>query len=108
MTLLAFGLAYLGCILLSLSLKRHYRQVWPESQSFERWRLLNRLTGYGGIFLSLAPCVVFRGLWIGLVLWLSILAMAAFMQTMLLAWRPQYSVLYGSAGLLMILGGMLA
>jgi hypothetical protein len=107
MIIISVGLAFVGCILLSVSLKRHYRQVWPQSQSFERWRLPNRVIGFGAVFLSLAPCVFFRGLWIGLVLWLSVLALVAFMQAMLLAWRPQYSVVYVSAGMLMILGGML-
>jgi hypothetical protein len=108
MTLLATGLAFLGCILLSVSLKRHYLQTWPDSGAYERWLLPNRVAGYTCLFLSLVPCVLFRGFWIGLVLWSSIVALAAFAQAMLLTWRPRYSMVYGGAGVLMILGGRLA
>lgn len=108
MTLLATGLAFLGCILLSVSLKRHYRQAWPASANYDRWVLPNRILGYGCLFLSLVPCILFRGFWIGLVLWVSIVALTAFVQAMLLTWRPQYSVIYGGAGLLMVIGSMLA
>ena len=106
MTSIAFGLSWLGCILLSLSLKRHFRQVWPDSANFAQWLFLNRLAGYSLVSLALVPCVIYRGLWIGLVLWISTLALAAFLQAMLLTWQPQRSLWFAGASCLFLLAGV--
>lgn len=108
MTNIAFGLACIGMVLLSLSLKRHYCQVWPDSPNFATWQLRNRGAGYGCIGLSLLPCVLLKGLWIGLVLWISMLALAAFLQTLLLTYWPARSLLFGAAGMALVFVGLLA
>ncbi|MES2604471.1 MAG: DUF3325 domain-containing protein [Pseudomonadota bacterium] len=86
-----FGLACLGIVLLSLSLKRHYLQVWPQNENFRRWRLAYRIVGYLCVGLALMPCVLADDLWIGLVMWSSMLAAAAFLQTIFLTYWPRHS-----------------
>ena len=108
MTSIAFGLACTGFILLSLSMKRHYHQVWPRSRNFASWCFRNRIAGYACIALALIPCVLQSGLWIGLVLWISIWAAAAFVQSMLLTYWPQRSLLFGGASIMLVLIGLLA
>lgn len=107
MSSLGFGLACLGLIVLSLSMKRHYLQAWPDSRHFEKWKVPNRVFGYALVFLSLLPCVLLEGPWIGLVLWLSMLAGAAFLQTFVLTYRPSESWLFGSASVVLIVVGLL-
>ena len=104
---ISLGLACIGFILLSLSLKRHYLQVWPHGGNFGQWRLFNRIAGYGCIGLAALPAVSSHGLWIGLVLWISIWAAAAFIQTMLLTWWPRYSLLFGGGSVALVMLGLL-
>lgn len=106
MSSIGFGLACLGFIVLSLSMQRHYRQVWPDSPHFERWKLPNRVAGYALVFLALLPCVLQEGPWPGLVLWISMLAGAAFLQTFLLTYRPGESWLFGGASVVLIVAGL--
>ena len=108
MFLIGFGLACCGCFLLSISLKRHFLQVWPDSGQFERRYMPARTAGYACIALSLVACSLARGIWIGLVLWPSMLALAAFVQAMLLTWLPRQSTLFGVAGACLVLAGTLA
>ncbi len=102
MASIAFGLSCLGCLLLSLSLQRHYRQVFADESAYGRrlWPL--RAAGYGCALLALWPCVRQSGPWIGLILWISILALAAFLQGMLLTYRPRSSAVFGGLGVALI------
>jgi uncharacterized protein DUF3325 len=107
MVSIALGLICLGCVLLSLSLGRHYRQVFADPATFEprRWPL--RVTGYGILLLGLWPCVRALGLWVGLILWLSMLALAAFLQIMVLTYRPHGSAVIGGLGVALVALGFL-
>ena len=107
MTSIGFGLGCIGFILLSVSMRRHYHQVWPASRNFGRWYLRSRIAGYACIALALIPCVLQSGLWLGLVLWISILAAAAFLQAILLTWSPQRSLLFGGASVVLVVTGLL-
>lgn len=88
MASIAFGLTCLGCLLLSLSLRRHYRQVFADESRYGQrlWPL--RIAGYALVALALWPCIQLLGAPIGICLWLSILALAAFLVIMLLTYRP--------------------
>jgi hypothetical protein len=103
----ALGLACLGCILLSLSLRRHYKQVWPESTDYAQWVTCNRIVGFVLVCVALVPCVVAYGLWIGLALWLSALALAALLQTFVLTYWPSRSLLFSGASLMLVFVGLL-
>jgi hypothetical protein len=108
MTSISFGLACIGIALLSLSMNRHYQQVWPGNTRFARWRLPNRIAGYILVALSALPCVISNGAGVGAVLWLSILAAAAFLQAMLLTYWPGRSLLYLGSGMTLVIAGLLA
>ena len=105
---ISFGLACIGFILLSLSQKRHYLRVFPDSGNFQRACPVNRTAGYALVVLSAVPCVLLRGWWIGTVLWVSIWALAAFLQAMLLTYRPSMSLVFGGGGLALVILGLLA
>ncbi len=107
MTSIAFGLTCLGCLLLSLSLRRHYRQVFGDESAFERRMWPLRWSGYAILALALWPSIRAAGLWIGIILWLSIIALAAFLQIMLLTYRPRANAVFGLFGVAMIAVGWL-
>jgi Protein of unknown function (DUF3325) len=87
MAIIAFGLICLGCTLLSASLRRHYRQIFSDESTYERRLWPMRIAGYGLTLLALWPCIVLFGVPIGIVLWLSMFALVAFLQIMLLTYR---------------------
>jgi hypothetical protein len=105
-TSIALGLACLGCVLLSLSLRRHYKQVFADQSTYERRCLPLRVVGYACVLLSLLPCVAVAGWGIGLVLWSAVLALAAMLQALLLTYRPQDSARFGGLSLLLIVVGI--
>jgi hypothetical protein len=107
MATIAFGLICLGCLFLSLSLRRHYRQVFPQETAYAKRKWPLRLSGYGCTALALWPCVTESGAAIGLCLWLSILALAAFLQIMLLTYRPAATAAFGCMGVALVAVGLL-
>jgi hypothetical protein len=107
MASIGFGLACLGCLFLSLSLRRHYRQVFGDGSAYERRRWPLRAAGYGCVLLALWPCVRASGPWIGLTLWISLLALGAFLQIMLLTYRPRGSTVFGGLGVALVALGLL-
>jgi len=105
---IALGLICLGCLMLSLSLRRHYRQVFPDEAAYERRRWPLRITGYLCVALALWPCAAQFGLPIGLCLWLSVVALVAFLQIMLLTYRPRAAAVFGCFGAALIALGLLS
>jgi hypothetical protein len=102
---IAFGLTCLGCLLLSLSLRRHYRQVFADESVFERRMWPLRWSGYAVLALALWPCIRDIGLWIGIILWLSMIARAAFAQIMLLTYKPRADAVFGAFGVVLVAVG---
>jgi hypothetical protein len=82
--------------------------VWPESTDFAQWYLCNRILGYVFVALALVPCVIAYGPWIGVVLWLSLLALAALLQALLLTYWPSRSLLFSGASIVLVFAGLLA
>ncbi len=89
MASLALALTILGCLLLSLSLRRHYRQAFGDDSGYEQRLWPMRIAGYGLVLLALWPCIRLFGAPIGICLWLSVLALAAFLQIMWLTYGAQ-------------------
>jgi hypothetical protein len=89
MAIIAFGLICAGCVLLSASLRRHYRQMFRDESAYERRLWPMRIAGYGLTLLALWPCIALFGAPIGICLWISIFALAAFLQIMLLTYGFQ-------------------
>ncbi|HWK55650.1 MAG TPA: DUF3325 domain-containing protein [Hyphomicrobiales bacterium] len=100
MTTLAFALCFLGFICLSLSMNRHYRQLWPQGtpSRTQVWTL--RGVGYCSLALALAPAIAAQGTAVGIVLWCGLLTVAALLQAMLLTYRPLWITRCGAAVLL--------
>jgi hypothetical protein len=88
MAIVAFCLSSIGCLLLSLSLRRHYVQMFGNDSAYRQRLWTLRVVGYVCVGLSLWPCIHESGLWIGLIVWISLFALAAFLQIMLLTYRP--------------------
>jgi hypothetical protein len=86
MASVALVLTILGCVLLSLSLRRHYRQVFADESAYEQRLWPMRLAGYASVLLGLWPCIALYGAPIGVCLWLSVFALAAFLQIMWLTY----------------------
>lgn len=103
----AFGLASLGCMLLSLSLPHHFRHVWPESTDYSQWVLCNRLLGFILVCVALVPCVLAYGMGPGLLVWIAILALAALAQALLLTYWPRRSLLFSGASVALVVAGLL-
>jgi hypothetical protein len=104
---IALGLICLGCLFLSLSLRRHYRQVFAEESAYEKRKWPLRVSGFGCTLLALWPAVREFGWAIGICVWLSILALAAFLQIMLLTYRPKGTALFGCFGAVLVALGLL-
>lgn len=108
MTSIAFGLACVSCLLLSLSLRRHYRQVFPDESRYGARKLWLRWSGHALLALALWPAILAAGPWIGIVLWTSVLALAAVAQVLLLAWRPRSTAAMGALGVVLVVAGLLS
>jgi hypothetical protein len=104
---IALGLTCLGCLLLSVSLRRHFRQVFTDESTYERRMWPLRWSGYALASLALWPCILATGLSAGIILWLSMVALAAFVQIMLLTYRPRANAAFGALGVVLIAVGLL-
>lgn len=99
MIMLGFALAFLGFILLSLSMTRHHRQLWPQVMLSKARTIGFRVGGYGSLAASLYCCMQSEGAAVGSVLWFGLLTAAALMQSMLLTYRPHWIVAVGTTAL---------
>jgi hypothetical protein len=106
-TSIALGLSCLACLLLSLSLRRHYRQAFPDESRYEARKGWLRWSGYAVLGLALWPALLAAGAAIGIVLWLSMLALAAVAQVLLLTYRPRAVPLMGALGAVLVALGWL-
>ena len=86
MPLFASTLAFAGFFALSLSMNRHYRQVFhrPVSRKASLWF---RTLGWSGLGAALTICVAHSGWALGILLWLGILSVAGLINVLLLAYR---------------------
>ncbi|MET4898622.1 DUF3325 domain-containing protein [Sphingomonadaceae bacterium jetA1] len=87
MMMLALVLAFAGCVCLSLAMDRHYGQVMA-GRPIPRQRHLARVGGVLLLGLSSAICIAAYGWSIGLACWFGLVALAATVLQVLLAYRP--------------------
>ncbi|MFT4993659.1 MAG: hypothetical protein ACI965_000680 [Paraglaciecola sp.] len=90
MIVIGFGLSFLGCILLSLSMKRHYTQVNKSGRLSKPAAVFLRVLSSLCLFASGAICIHSDGLGVGLVWWWGLLTLTALLQTLLLTYRLQW------------------
>ena len=89
MMLVAFTFSFIGFALLSLSMKRHFSQVYKNNVFDSRRAFLLRVIAYVCLLLSCATCLRGYGIGVGLVWWLGLLTLTALLQTLLLTYQPQ-------------------
>jgi len=85
-----FTLSFLGCVLLSLSMKRHYAQVNKHRRLSKRISIVFRVLAYLCLFACGAVCIQRYGVGVGLVWWWGLLTLTALLQTLLVAYWPQW------------------
>lgn len=106
MIAIGLGLTFVGCVLLSLSQRRHYRRVFADESAYESRRVPLRAAGYAALAAALWPCILAFGAPIGICLWLSNVALAAFVQVMVLTYRPRATALSGALGAVLVAVGL--
>ncbi len=89
----AFGVTYLGCALLALRQRPHFRAVSALARAERpsaalRGRLL--YAGSSGLLLGAALCWLARGPSFGSLLWVLLLGASSVAVTFTLSWRPQW------------------
>ena len=89
LNIISLGGALIAFMLLSLSLRRHYLQVWPEGICTSLQLKACRFTGFGLLFLSLLPLMWTLPTSLALVSWFAILALAAFSLALVLSYIPE-------------------
>ncbi|HAV86917.1 DUF3325 domain-containing protein [Pseudomonas sp. S5(2021)] len=91
MWLLAFGLAYVAMVLLSLTLSRH-RGALLSAERRVPGRLALQLQATVFLGLALWACVVRQGSEIGAVLWLGQIMLAGLLLAIVMAWRVRWAL----------------
>lgn len=88
--LIAFALAYITCITLSLAMDRHFQQVWPTQTLSSRIATVLRNGGWLLLVLTLIYCAKLTGIAVGLVLALGLFSAAACVLALLLQYAPRF------------------
>lgn len=103
--LFVYVFMFVGLIAFSLSMKRHFKQFFPQ-RKMASLRLLAvfRIIGYLSLSLSIYLCVIAQGLGLGLVIWFGVITIVALLQAMLLTYKPQWIMPAGFVTLLFITG----
>ena len=93
MMLSAHIFMFIGLIAFSLSMKRHFKQCYPQ-RKIPSLKVLSlfRMSGYLSLFVSIYLCVIAQGVGLGLVVWFGAITIAGLLQVMLLAYKPQWMI----------------
>ena len=99
---ISFVLTFTACVALSLSIKRHFLQVYPRRLA-PRWLQALALPAIAYLSLTgaLIAAVQSQGLTLGLVTWLGLMTLTAMLQSLLLGYRPQWVLPLNGAVLVM-------
>ena len=89
MVLFVFVFMLIGLVAFSLSMKRHFKQYFPNKK-MASLKLLStfRMLGYFSLSISIYLCVIDQGLGLGLVIWFGVLTIVTLLQVFLLSYRP--------------------
>jgi hypothetical protein len=115
--LLALGLTYLSCLAFSLSIKRHFQQLFPSKKISSRQLFskelsaqkifILRILGWLLLILSSIVCAQLYGIATGLVLLCGLFSAAAFVIALLLHYSPQMTIALALIQLLLGVAWML-
>jgi len=86
MPFLASTFVFAGFLALSLSMSRHYRQIFQRSVS-RKVSLWLRCLGWTGLGVALAVCVAHSGWAVGVLLWFGVLSAIGLINVLWLAYR---------------------
>lgn len=90
--LLAFGLTYLSCLALSISMKRHFQQLFPSHSLSSQKIFILRGLGWLLLISSGIACTQSYGIATGLVLLCGLFSAAAFLIALLLHYSPRTTI----------------
>lgn len=101
MMILSVFFIYIGFIALSLSMKRHFKQCYPQ-RKIPSLKLLFvfRVGGYISLIISMYLCIIAQAFGLGLVLWFGLLTIVALLQSLLLTYKPQWVLPVGFINLI--------
>ena len=100
MMLFVFVFMFVWLIAFSLSMKRHFKQCYPQRRMPSlRLLFICRMTGYLSLFISMYLCIITQGFGLGLVIWFGAVTLISLLQVMLLTYRPQWIISIGTAAL---------
>lgn len=87
MMILSYFFIFIGFFVLSLSMKRHFKQCYPQ-RKMPSLKLLFvfRISGYVSLSISMYLCIIAQGPGLGLVFWFGAATIAALLQVMLLTY----------------------
>jgi hypothetical protein len=87
MMILSCVFIFIGLFALSLSMKRHFKQCYPQRKMPSLKRLfVFRISGYVGLSISMYLCIIAQGLGLGLVVWFGVATIVALLQVLLLSY----------------------
>lgn len=90
--LLALALTYVSCLALSISMKRHFQQVFPTQElSIQKIKLL-RSVGWILLISSCVLCAYLYSISTGLVLLCGLFSASALLIAMLLQYSPRIAI----------------
>lgn len=88
-----FSLTFVGFLLLSLAMKRHYRQLrGKQAVLADRQVVAFRAVGVCCLVSASAICIVSCGVALGLVYWAGFVTVTALIQALLLNYRTQWLI----------------
>lgn len=91
MILLSFIFTFIGFVILSLAMKRHFKQLMPTQGAISKQQtLIFRLTGSSCLFGAALLAMFNQGVGLGLTYWAGLLMFAALLQVLLLNYHPKW------------------
>ncbi|MEN0037848.1 MAG: DUF3325 domain-containing protein [Cellvibrio sp.] len=90
----SFAWAITGFLSLSLTIERHYHDVYGKTAVALNKRYLNALHGLGWstLLMSFVSAVIYKGWFVGPVAWMGVLAVTAFGLMLLLTYKPSWVI----------------
>lgn len=90
----SFCWAISGFLLLALTIDRHYQDVYGKLAIRLDKRYLNTLHAFGwaALFMSFVSAVIYKGWYVGPVVWMGVLATTAYGLMLLLAYKPSWVI----------------
>ena len=87
MMILSCFFIFIGFFALSMSMKRHFKQCYPQRKKPSlKLLFVFRISGYVSLSISMCLCIILQGLGLGLIVWFGTATIAALLQVLLLSY----------------------